>query len=122
MNRSSPSVRALRAGWMAMSLALSAAAFGHAKLLHSAPAANAELTAPPTALLLTFNETVRLGSLTLTRDGHDVPLVIDRQAAPSAAVSVALPPLAAGGYTVAWSALTLDDGHIVKGRYTFVVR
>ena len=96
-------------------------AFGHAKLLATAPAAGAELAAAPASLTLTFNEAVRLAALRVTSAGRAVPITIDRGAAAAAVVTVALPPLSPGSYHVEWSALTVDDGHVVKGEYSFVV-
>jgi methionine-rich copper-binding protein CopC len=98
-----------------------APAFGHAKLLLSAPAADARVTGSPATLTLTFNENVRLARLKLSSGGHDIPVTIDRAAAGSPSVTVKLPALAPGKYDVQWSALTLDDGHVVKGGYSFSV-
>jgi copper resistance protein C len=108
---------ALGAGLLAMS-----PAFGHAKLLESSPAAGAEITGSPPSLTLTFNENVRLGVLKLTTAGHAVPLAIDPNPASARVITIKLPPLTAGSYEVQWSALTPSDGHVVKGRYTFVIR
>jgi methionine-rich copper-binding protein CopC len=108
---------ALCAGLLAMG-----PAFGHAKLLESSPAAGAEITGSPPSLILTFNENVRLGVLKLTTAGHAVPLVIDPNPASARMITIMLPPLTAGSYDVQWSALTPSDGHVVKGRYTFVIR
>ena len=36
-------------------------------------------------------------------------------------VTVELPALAPATYRVQWSALTVDDGHVVKGTFSFVV-
>src|SRR5450631_3465 len=114
--------------WMNASLALCAAllamgpAFGHAKLLGSAPAAGAEITGAPPSLTLTFNENVRLGVLKLTTAGHAVPLAIGPNPASARVITIMLPPLTAGNYDVQWSALTSSDGHVVKGGYTFVIR
>jgi copper resistance protein C len=96
--------------------------FGHAKLLGSSPAAGAELTGSPPSLTLTFNENVRLGVLKLTTAGHAVPLALDPNPASARVVTIMLPTLTAGTYDVQWSALTPSDGHVVKGRYTFVIR
>ncbi len=100
---------------------LGAPAFGHAKLLLSAPAADAQVTGSPAMLTLTFNENVRLAMLKLSIGGRDIPVTIDRAAAGTPTVTVKLPTLAAGKYDVQWSALTLDDGHVVKGGYSFSV-
>jgi len=106
--------------WMA--LLVSAAAFGHARLVGTQPAAGAQLTESPASLTLTFNENVRLAVLKLVAAGRAVPLNVDRAAAPAQEIRIALPPLAAGTYSVEWSALTQSDGHVIKGAYSFVVR
>jgi methionine-rich copper-binding protein CopC len=110
--------------WLALCAAVLAMspAFGHAKLLSSSPAAGAEITGSPPSLTLTFNENVRLGVLKLTTAGHPVPLAIDPNPATARVITITLPPLTAGAYDVQWSALTPSDGHVVKGRYTFVIR
>jgi copper resistance protein C len=97
-------------------------AFGHAKLLESSPAAGAEIAGSPPSLILTFNENVRLGVLKLTTAGHAVPVVIDPNPAAASVITIKLPALAAGAYEVQWSALTPSDGHMVKGKYSFVIR
>jgi methionine-rich copper-binding protein CopC len=48
-------------------------------------------------------------------------LQFDRSAEGVNEVSVALPSLAPGNYRVQWSALTVDDGHVVKGSFSFTV-
>lgn len=102
-------------------LIVTAPAFGHAKLRGSLPAADAQLQAAPKSLTLTFNETVRLAVLTLSIDGKDIPVTIDRNAPAAAQVTVTLPALAPGSYQVRWSALSVDDGHVTQGTFTFSV-
>jgi methionine-rich copper-binding protein CopC len=102
-------------------LLLAAPAFGHAKLRSSLPAADAALQAAPNSLTLTFNETVRLAVLRLTVDGRDIPLTIDRNAPAAPQVTVKLPRLAAGKYQVRWSALSVDDGHVTQGTFSFAI-
>jgi len=65
---------------------------------------------------------VRLGVLKLTTAGRAIPVALDPNPAPARVVTVKLPALAPGAYEVQWSALTPSDGHVVKGRYTFVIR
>jgi methionine-rich copper-binding protein CopC len=102
-------------------LILTAPAFGHAKLRGSLPAADAQLPAAPKSLTLTFNETVRLAVLTLSIDGKDIPVTIDRNAPAAAQVTVTLPALAPGRYQVRWSALSVDDGHVTQGTFSFSI-
>jgi copper resistance protein C len=96
-------------------------AFAHARLLGTSPAAGAQLEAPPKVLTLRFDENVQLAVLKLSLGGADVPVPFDRGAQAASQVSVPLPSLAPGTYRVQWSALTADDGHVVKGTFSFVV-
>jgi methionine-rich copper-binding protein CopC len=113
-------MRMFRQICVAAMMALPLAAFGHAKLLSTTPAANAQVSTPKT-LTLSFNEPVRLAVLKLSSGGKDIPLTLDRGAPGAAQVSVPLPALGAGTYQVEWSALTVDDGHVVKGTFSFTV-
>jgi methionine-rich copper-binding protein CopC len=97
------------------------AAFGHAKLLSTDPATGAQLAVAPKQMTLQFNEAVQIGVLKLSADGQDIPIELDRGAAAASKVTVALPALAPATYRVQWSALTVDDGHVVKGTFSFVV-
>ena len=95
--------------------------FAHAKLLTSSPAAGAQLEAAPKTLTLKFDEKVQLAVLKLSLGGADIPVQFDRGAEGASEVSVVLPSLAPGTYRVQWSALTVDDGHVVKGTFSFIV-
>lgn len=110
--------------WLAAIAALTVAplaALAHAKLLSTSPAAGAQLGAAPKALTLKFDEAVQLAVLKVSSEGKDVPLTLDRAAAASPQVTIALPALAVGTYQVQWSALTADDGHVVKGSFSFSI-
>jgi methionine-rich copper-binding protein CopC len=96
-------------------------ALPHAKLLNTSPAAGAELPAAPKVLTLDFNESVKLAVLKLSTGGKDVAVPYDGTAS-AAHVAVPLPALAAGTYEVRWSAMTVDDGHVVKGTFSFVIK
>jgi len=104
----------------ALTLLSCGTALGHAKLQSSAPAANSLLKAPK-SLSLTFNEPVKLAVLTVSTGGKPVPLSVDRSADAAREVSVALPALPPGVYQVDWSALSSNDGHVVRGRFSFTV-
>jgi copper resistance protein C len=104
----------------AAAIAVPLAAFGHAKLESTVPAANAQVSAPKT-LTLSFNEAVRIAVLRLSSGGKEIPLTLDRGAPAGREVSVPLPALGAGTYQVFWSAITVDDGHVVKGSFAFNV-
>ncbi len=105
----------------ATGMILAGPAFGHAKLRSTLPAADAQLRVAPTSVTLTFNENVRLAVLTVTADGKDVPVTVDRSAPAAPQVTVALPVLGVGNYQVRWSALSPDDGHVTKGTFSFTI-
>jgi methionine-rich copper-binding protein CopC len=110
--------------WPALILAgalLPLAALGHAKLLSTVPAMGEQLAVAPRQITLEFNEAVQIGVLKLSADGKDIPIKLDPGAAGASKVTVALPALAPATYRVQWSALTVDDGHVVKGTFSFVV-
>ena len=93
----------------------------HAKLLSTSPSAGAELAAAPKVLTLDFNESVQLAVLKVSAAGKDISVPYDSGAS-AAHVAVPLPALAPGTYQVRWSALTVDDGHVVKGTFSFVIK
>ncbi len=112
----------LRAGLVLTTMAIvTSPAFGHAKLLSSSPAANAELAVAPTVLNLQFSEAAQLAVLKLSAAGVAIPLKIDRGATAAVRVSIALPALAPGVYRVEWTALAADDGHVTKGTFSFTI-
>lgn len=96
--------------------------FAHAKLLSTVPAANSQVAAAPATLALQFDEAVKLAKFELMRGSTVVPIALDPNAAPAAKYDVALPALQPGNYTVTWSALTVDDGHVVHGSFKFVLQ
>ena len=93
----------------------------HAKLLSSSPADKAQLTQPPKTLSLKFSETARLAAVKLTSAGKDFPVTVDKTAKPDQSFSLALPALGPGSYTVQWSAVASDDGHVTKGSFSFSI-
>jgi copper transport protein len=91
----------------------------------SSPAAGSSLTRLPAAVSVTFSEEIvpRLSSLRVyDSSGH----VVSRQPARPASgstltLSVSLPPLLGGVYTVRWKSVSSDDGHAASGSFTFGV-
>jgi copper resistance protein C len=105
----------------AAAVILAGPAFGHAKLRGTMPAADAQLQTAPKSLTLNFNEDVRLAVLTLSADGKDIPITVDRNLPAAPQVSIALPALKAGKYQVRWSVLSPDDGHVSTGTFSFAI-
>jgi methionine-rich copper-binding protein CopC len=100
---------------------LPTAAFAHAHLVSSTPAANATIHGPAVALELRFNSRVdgQRSVLTLVMaDGHTQAVAMDKQS--GAANLNAHLTLKPGSYTLRWQALS-TDGHITRGEIPFSV-
>lgn len=111
---------------MALSLVLAPAPGApHALLVKSAPARRAVLSQPPDRVRLWFNERLEAAFSHVSvvdRQGTRVDLQdagVDE--ADPKQLSVGLPPLPAGTYTVRFRVLSVD-GHIVESAFSFTVR
>jgi methionine-rich copper-binding protein CopC len=103
-------------------LILPSAAFAHAHLLTSTPAANGTVHGPAVAFELRFNSRVdgQRSILTLVMaDGHTQTLAMDKQSGEANLNTHAT--LKTGSYTLRWQALS-TDGHITRGEIPFSVR
>ena len=105
-------------------LLLSSAAFAHAHLVSSEPAANAEVAAPAD-IAIHFSEPLEpaFSKIALADAGG-------KPAAPAASqvdkhdarvMHLPLPTLAAGRYAVHWTAVA-TDGHRTQGDFAFTVK
>jgi hypothetical protein len=100
---------------------VAAPCMAHAKLQSSTPANNAKLTQAPKTLTLNFSEAAQLAVLKLVRDGQEIPVPLDKGAKAGQTFTLTLPALSPGNYTVQWSAMAADDGHVTKGSFTFSI-
>jgi methionine-rich copper-binding protein CopC len=115
----------LRGAGLAVAAALARGrADAHAVLVRSSPARRAVLGQPPRRVELAFNERLEAAYSSLsvwTADGVQVDM---RDVAVSAAdprvLSVGVPPLAPGAYTVKFRVLSVD-GHVVEATFPFTV-
>jgi copper resistance protein C len=110
---------------LALMLLAPAATHAHAVLVKSAPASRAVLALPPARVELTFNERLEPAYSTLSVWAPDDKRVDDGKIviAPDnpRRVSVGIPHLSQGSYTVKYRVLSVD-GHIVEGTYPFEIR
>jgi methionine-rich copper-binding protein CopC len=96
----------------------------HASLVTSVPAARATLSASPPRVILTFNERLEPAYARVSvwdAAGSQVDLkdaAVDRDNA--RVLSVSLPALPAGRYTVRYRVLSVD-GHVVEASFGFSV-
>jgi copper resistance protein C len=91
---------------------------GHAHLQQASPAEGSHVHGA-SQLVLNFSEAARLAILTIERSGmHAESLVPPKDA--HSTVTVALPKLAPGDYTVRWRVVGAD-GHVVPGQLHFSI-
>ena len=98
----------------------------HAHLKSQYPAANANVTASPQALTLTFSEDIEpdFSGVEITDSNHQVVPVAKAARAPEEHNQMIVPiekPLVRGQYQVSWHVLSVD-GHKTQGSYAFSVK
>ncbi|MBU9517630.1 copper homeostasis periplasmic binding protein CopC [Burkholderia multivorans] len=102
-----------------------AAAFAHGKLESAAPASGSTVDVAPDVLRLTFNEDLEpTFSSIKVADASGAAITKEKAKVDGAnprVMTVAVPKLASGTYTVQWAVMTAD-AHKTKGTYTFKVK
>ena len=104
-------------------VALTALVQAHTKLEKSEPAAGAVVTAAPNQIQLWFNEKLdaAVSKIDLTSPSGKVDLGPPHVTTDKALMAGISGKLGDGTYTVAWQTAG-DDGHLVKGDFTFTVK
>ena len=96
-----------------------ATAQAHSHLRSSLPAEGSTVN-PPTQVILAFSEVSHLAALTLTRGTEPAIKVAPLPAQPAQQLTVMLPKLKAGAWTLGWRVIG-DDGHVTHGTVHFTV-
>ncbi|KVG66279.1 copper homeostasis periplasmic binding protein CopC [Burkholderia pseudomultivorans] len=114
-----------KAAAVVLAATVSSAAFAHAHVASSDPAANAALAAAPAAVTIDFTETLEPAFSSIVVVDGDGKTVSDGRARIDAAnrkrMTVPLAALGAGAYTVKWVAVA-TDGHRTQGAYGFSIK
>jgi hypothetical protein len=100
-------------------LLLVAAVHAHAHLTAAVPADGSAGKAPE-HIVLSFSEAARITAMTLQRDGEEPRKLTSLAAEKAARITVPLPKLAPGRYTLSWRAVG-EDSHVVPGTLHFTV-
>lgn len=112
------------AALFALALPIGSPAFGHAFLTRAVPAAGATVTVAPRELTLLFTEKIEPAFCQVQVLGPSGAAIAAGKAhavqGNDRALSVTVPQLAPGRYTVVWHA-TSADTHKTEGRFTFTV-
>lgn len=112
-------VRAVAGAGVVLAVAFGGAAGAHADLARSDPTDGSTLTAPPVAVRAWFTEAVDTGTLAV-EDASGREVARGGERLEKDGLSLALPPLTPGAYTVKWRLLSVD-GHPVAGTFGFTV-
>jgi copper resistance protein C len=106
------------------SVLATSAAFAHAQLMKSEPAADADIAAPQ-SIVLHFDDDLiaKFSSFKLTDvDGASVAITPAASQDSKSLTATPAKPLAPGLYTVSWTATSQDDGHKTTGTFSFTVK
>ena len=97
-----------------------ATASAHAHLQKASPADGSVVTTSPSRIVLNFSESARLTAASIQKG--DEPRQSLKPLPPAAArqISVALPQLTPGSYSVTWRVVS-EDGHLMSGTLRFTL-
>ena len=95
-------------------------ASAHAHLQKSSPADGSVITTPPSNIVLTFSEAARLTALSIQRGEEAKQNLKPLPTTAAQQISVPLPPLKPGAYSLTWRVLS-DDGHVISGTLHFTL-
>ena len=102
---------------------LTLAAFGaqaHAHLKSSTPKEGETVTMMPSSISLTFSESARITAVSIQKD-QEPKQKLTAPTGTSEQISVEVPKLDAGSYTLTWRVASTDDNHIMSGELHFKV-
>jgi methionine-rich copper-binding protein CopC len=111
-------IQSLVSGLVLVMFAVSANA--HAHLQKSNPADNSVIATSPSNLVLNFTEAARLTVLSIQKDEEPKQTLKPLPTTAAQQISVPLPPLAPGTYSVTWRVVS-DDGHMMAGSLHFTL-
>jgi methionine-rich copper-binding protein CopC len=100
---------------------LSLQAFAHTPLASSVPKDKATLTIAPKGIILNFKNGIRLTKVVLTRVGtNGIKLKLDNKKKFQADCIFVIDDPNSGDYLIEWRGLG-QDGHVMKGQFTYKV-
>ena len=107
---------------LVLSLIMPVGAAAHSPLTSVTPADDAQLLTAPQTIEMRFRDPSRLIRFALAGNGGgtEVALGDDHLMVEAVDHAVSLPLLAAGRYIASWRAMG-QDGHVIKGRFSFTI-
>ena len=101
-------------------LTFAVTASAHARLVSSSPADGSVITKSPSSIVLSFSEAARLTALSIKRSDEAKQSLKPLPTTAAEQISVPLPPLKPGAYSLTWRVLS-DDGHVMSGTLHFTL-
>src|SRR6266852_7011174 len=111
-------ILSLLSGLALITIAVTASA--HAHLQKSSPADGSVITTSPANLVLNFSEAARLTALSIQKGSEPEQKLKPLPTTAAQQISVPLPPLTPGTYSVNWRVVS-DDGHVMSGALHFTL-
>jgi copper resistance protein C len=111
-------ILSLVSGLALATLAVTASA--HAHLQKASPADGSVVTTSPLRIVLNFSQAARLTAASIQKGAEPRQSLKPLPAAAARQISVPLPPLTPGSYSVNWRVLS-DDGHMMSGTLRFTL-
>jgi copper resistance protein C len=96
------------------------AAQAHAHLKASNPKEGETVMEVPTSISLTFSESARVTAVSIQKD-QEAKQTLTAPTTAGEQISIAVPKLSAGSYTLTWRVASTDDNHIMSGELHFKV-
>ena len=95
-------------------------ASAHAHLQKASPADGSVVTTSPSMIVLNFSEAARLTAASIQKGDGRRQSLKPLPAAAARQISVPLPQLTPGGYSVTWRVVS-EDGHVMSGTLRFTL-
>ena len=99
---------------------LAATASAHAHLQKASPADGSVVTTSPSRIVLNFSEAARLTAASIQKGDEPPQSLKPLPAAAVRQISVPLPQLTPGSYSVTWRVVS-EDGHVMSGMLRFTL-
>ena len=97
-----------------------ATASAHAHLQKASPADGSVVTMSPSRIVLDFSEAARLTAASIQKGDEPRQSLNSLPAAAARQISVPLPQLTPGSYSVTWRVVS-EDGHVMSGTLRFTL-
>jgi len=107
---------------LVLSIVMPVGAAAHSPLTSVTPADGAQLLTAPQTIEMRFRDSSRLIRFALAGNGGGTKVALgdEHLMVEAADHTVSLPPLASGRYIASWRAMG-EDGHVIKGRFSFTI-